>query len=56
VHNCVGQVIARMEAEALLGTPRPAGGRGSSRRARRRPRLSNWLRGFASVPVRFVPA
>ncbi|GAA4735485.1 cytochrome P450 [Actinomycetospora chibensis] len=55
VHNCVGQVIARMEAEALLGTLarrvarlEPAGGS--------TPRLSNWLRGFASVPVRFVPA
>jgi cytochrome P450 len=55
VHNCVGQVIARMEAEALLGTLarrvariEPAGAS--------TPRLSNWLRGFASVPVRFVPA
>lgn len=55
VHNCVGQVIARMEAEALLGT--------LARRVARieptgasTPRLSNWLRGFASVPVRFVPA
>jgi cytochrome P450 len=55
VHNCVGQVIARMEAEALLGT--------LARRVARleptgdsTPRLSNWLLGFASVPVRFVPA
>ena len=55
VHNCVGQVIARMEAEALLGA--------LARRVARiepagpsTPRLSNWLRGFASVPVRFVPA
>ena len=54
VHNCVGQVIARMEAEALLGA--------LARRVARiepagesRPRLSNWLRGFATVPVRLVP-
>ncbi|PVY97495.1 hypothetical protein C8D89_12432 [Actinomycetospora cinnamomea] len=55
VHNCVGQVIARMEAEALLGAL-------ASRVARiapageSRPRLSNWLRGFATVPVRLVAA
>ncbi|MHC1561015.1 cytochrome P450 [Actinomycetospora sp. C-140] len=55
VHNCVGQVIARMEAEALLGA--------LARRVARlepagpsRPRLSNWLRGFASVPVRLTAA
>ncbi|MEJ2885017.1 cytochrome P450 [Actinomycetospora aeridis] len=55
VHNCVGQVIARMEAEALLGA--------LARRVARlepagesTPRLSNWLRGFSSVPVRLVPA
>jgi cytochrome P450 len=55
VHNCVGQVIARMEAEALLGAlarrvarVEPAG--------ESTPRLSNWLRGFARVPVRLVPA
>lgn len=55
VHNCVGQVIARMEAEALLGA--------LARRVARiapagasRPRLSNWLRGFATVPVRLFPA
>ncbi|MFC5138011.1 cytochrome P450 [Actinomycetospora rhizophila] len=55
VHNCVGQVIARMEAEALLGA--------LARRVVRlepmgesRPRLSNWLRGFATVPVRLVAA
>ncbi|MDD7941380.1 cytochrome P450 [Actinomycetospora lutea] len=55
VHNCVGQVIARMEAEALLGA--------LARRVARleptgesQPRLSNWLRGFATVPVRLVPA
>lgn len=55
VHNCVGQVIARMEAEALLGA--------LARRVARiepagesRPRLSNWLRGFASVPVRLIAA
>lgn len=55
VHNCVGQVIARMEAEALLGA--------LARRVARieptgesQPRLSNWLRGFATVPVRLVAA
>ncbi|GAA4790144.1 cytochrome P450 [Actinomycetospora chlora] len=55
VHNCVGQVIARMEAEALLGALARRVGRlepaGPSR-----PRLSNWLRGFATVPVRLTPA
>ncbi|MEJ2868782.1 cytochrome P450 [Actinomycetospora sp. OC33-EN08] len=55
VHNCVGQAIARMEAAALLGELvrrveriEPAG--------ESVPRLSNWLRGFASVPVRLQEA
>ena len=55
VHNCVGQVLARSEAEALLGAlarrvarVEPAG--------ESTPRLSNWLRGFATVPVRLTPA
>ncbi|MDL5157113.1 cytochrome P450 [Actinomycetospora termitidis] len=55
VHNCVGQAIARLEAQALLGE--------LARRVERIepagesvPRLSNWLRGFSSVPVRLVPS
>jgi len=55
VHNCVGQVIARMEGEALLralaarvGCWHLAG--------EPRPRLNNTLRGLDTLPVRVDPA
>lgn len=51
VHGCVGQVVARIEATALIGA--------IARRAIRlrsdgepERKLSNWLRGFARLPVR----
>jgi 4-methoxybenzoate monooxygenase (O-demethylating) len=55
IHGCVGQMMARMEAECLLtavatrietleitGTPVP--------------KLNNWLRGFESIPMRITAA
>lgn len=55
IHACVGQLIARMEAECLISAV-----------ARKISRLelvgepqikySNWLRGFTSLPVRVTPA
>jgi cytochrome P450 len=55
VHNCVGQVIARMEGEAVL---RALAGRvGSWRLAGDpRPRLNNSLRGLDTLPVAVEPA
>jgi 4-methoxybenzoate monooxygenase (O-demethylating) len=54
IHGCVGQVVARMEAEAVLNALRT--------RVRRieldgEPVLkpTNWLRGFERLPVRVVP-
>lgn len=51
IHGCVGQIIARLEAEVVLGalarrvaTLEPDG--------EAVPRPTNWLRGMASVPVR----
>jgi hypothetical protein len=55
VHNCVGQVIARMEGEALL---RALAGRIASWRldGEPRPRLNNTLRGLDTLPVAVEPA
>jgi len=55
VHNCVGQVIARMEGEALL---RALAGRIGSWRlnGEPRPRLNNTLRGLDTLPVAVEPA
>ena len=55
VHNCVGQVIARMEGEALL---RALAARVSSWRltGEPRPRLNNSLRGLDTLPVAVEPA
>jgi 4-methoxybenzoate monooxygenase (O-demethylating) len=55
VHNCVGQVIARMEGEALL---RALAARvGSWHLAGEpQPRLNNTLRGLATLPVAAEPA
>jgi cytochrome P450 len=55
VHNCVGQVIARMEGEAVL---RALAARvGSWRLAGEpRPRLNNSLRGLDTLPVAVEPA
>jgi cytochrome P450 len=55
VHNCVGQVIARMEGEAVF---RALAGRISSWRldGEPRPRLNNTLRGLDTLPVTVEPA
>jgi len=55
VHNCVGQVIARMEGEALL---RALAARVRSWRltGEPRPRLNNSLRGLDTLPVAVEPA
>jgi 4-methoxybenzoate monooxygenase (O-demethylating) len=55
VHNCVGQVIARMEGEALL---RALAERIGSWRlnGEPRPRLNNTLRGLDTLPVTVEPA
>jgi len=54
VHNCAGQVIARMEGEAVL---RALAGRIRSWRltGEPRPRLSNSLRGLDTLPVAVEP-
>jgi 4-methoxybenzoate monooxygenase (O-demethylating) len=55
IHGCVGQVIARLEAESVLSA--------LARRVKRislagqpEKRLCNWLRGFGSLPVEVEPA
>jgi 4-methoxybenzoate monooxygenase (O-demethylating) len=55
VHNCVGQVIARMEGEAVL---RALAARVSSWHltGEPRPRLNNSLRGLDTLPVAVEPA
>jgi 4-methoxybenzoate monooxygenase (O-demethylating) len=55
VHNCVGQVIARMEGEAVL---RALAGRVASWQltGEPRPRLNNTLRSLATLPVAVEPA
>lgn len=55
VHNCVGQVIARMEGEAVL---RALAARVRSWRltGEPRPRLNNSLRGLDTLPVAVEPA
>lgn len=54
VHQCVGQPIARLEAEVVLTA--------LARKVRRvelvgdpRPKLNNTLKGWASIPVRLTP-
>jgi 4-methoxybenzoate monooxygenase (O-demethylating) len=55
IHQCVGQPIARLEGELMLGA--------LARRAARLeldgdpvPKLNNTLKGWASIPVRVTPA
>ncbi len=55
IHACVGQMVARLEAEAVLGA--------LARKVRRiKPAgepervYINWLRGYHSIPVEVVPA
>jgi 4-methoxybenzoate monooxygenase (O-demethylating) len=55
VHNCVGQVIARMEGEAVF---RALAERVASWRlaGEPRPRLNNTLRSLDTLPVAVDPA
>lgn len=55
IHGCVGQVVARAEAEAVLSA--------LARRVKKIeltgdpvPQLINWLRGYSSIPVEVVAA
>jgi 4-methoxybenzoate monooxygenase (O-demethylating) len=55
IHACVGQLIARLEAECVLS----AVARKVSRielAGEPQIKYSNWLRGFTSLPVRVTPA
>lgn len=55
IHQCLGQMVARMEAEAVLGAliPKIAEIRPAGEPV---PRLNNTLRAFASIPVEVVAA
>lgn len=55
IHGCVGQAVARLEAEAVLGAlaRRVASIEMTAEPARR---LNNTLRGLDSLPLRLVPA
>ncbi len=55
IHGCVGQMVARLEAESVLGA--------LARKVARIEPLGppervyiNWLRGYHSLPVRLIPA
>jgi len=54
IHGCVGQAVAKLEAEAVLGAllKRVAS---LEMTAEPRRRLNNTLRGFDSLPLRIVP-
>jgi hypothetical protein len=54
IHGCVGQAVARLEAEAILGA---LAKRVASLELTAEPkrRLNNTLRGFDSLPLRIVP-
>jgi cytochrome P450 len=55
IHQCLGQMVARMEAEAVLGAmiPRVAEIRATAPAKRR---LNNTLHAIGALPVEFVPA
>jgi cytochrome P450 len=55
IHQCLGQMVARMEAEALIGAMIP---RVSEIRAAGpiRRRLNNTLHAIGALPVEFIPA
>jgi cytochrome P450 len=54
IHGCVGQAVARLESEAILGalTKRVAS---FELTGEPKPRLNNTLRGLDSLPLRIVP-
>jgi hypothetical protein len=55
IHGCVGQAVARLEAEAVLGAlaKRVAAIEMTAEPTRR---LNNTLRGLGTLPLRLVPA
>lgn len=55
IHQCLGQMVARMEAEAVLAAliPRAAEICATGIAV---PRLNNTLRAYASIPVEIIPA
>ena len=55
IHQCLGQMVARMEAEAVLGAmiPRVAEIREAGPAQRR---LNNTLHAIGALPIEFVPA
>ena len=55
IHQCLGQMVARMEAEAVIGAmiPRVAEIRETAPTQRR---LNNTLHAIGTLPVEFVPA
>jgi 4-methoxybenzoate monooxygenase (O-demethylating) len=55
IHGCVGQMVARLEAEAVLGAMIPRVGAIHATGAPVR-RPNNTLRGLASQPIRLTPA
>ena len=55
IHQCVGQIIARLEAESVL-TALARRARSIELTAEPVPFESNWLRGWASMPARILPA
>jgi 4-methoxybenzoate monooxygenase (O-demethylating) len=55
VHGCVGQMLARLEGEIILGTLAKRVAR-IELTAQPKRRLNNSMRGFAALPVRLHPA
>lgn len=55
VHQCVGQPVARLETELVL-TALAQRARAIEPAGEPVPKLNNTLKGWASVPVRLVPA
>ncbi|MEU6642595.1 cytochrome P450 [Saccharomonospora sp. NPDC046836] len=54
IHGCVGQMMARMEAEVVLSALAERAG-SVELAGPPAPKLSNWLRGYDSLPVRVTP-
>jgi 4-methoxybenzoate monooxygenase (O-demethylating) len=55
IHGCVGQAVARLEAEAVLNAFAKRVARFEMTAEPKR-RLNNTLRGFDTLPLRVVPA
>lgn len=55
IHGCVGQMVARLEAESVLGALARKVSRIEMTGDPERVHI-NWLRGYHSLPVRLIPA